>query len=472
MFIINIMFTLCLVLKFIILQGFWFLAVLKGMEYPWSIISLGVVLVFLDLKIFRPKKSASHYLFILSFFILYGFIQDYIVYELNLVIYPVDNYPIWLLGLWVVLLPYYENGFNHFAKRNLWLQALVGGVAGTFAYYSGTRLAGLIVIDDLYYLVVFISWLFFFPLSIKIYYEGLMWNKLLDLSIVKSFDLSGYKRHAKAFKDDLSFENLNSVLITGGTSGIGLATAQELAEKKVKVLVTGRNESTGKSVETEFINFLQLDMGNFHLIREFVKKLPTIDGLVLNAGGMSERFDVGEFGIETQARVQLFGHYFLLKEIFQQKKIKDDSRVIWVTSGGMYLSSLNLDLFFSDKQVDKVGLYANIKRAQVTLLENMQKEFSKLQIVAMHPGWVATKALSDSMPGFFEKMKESLRTPKQGADTIIWLFSKNTLVDKGALYFDRKQVIKYLFGFLYRPSKAETEKLFMELNQAYKKFIP
>ena len=40
---------------------------------------------------------------------------------------------------------------------------------------------------------------------------------------------------------------------------------------------------------------------------------------------------------------------------------------------------------------------------------------------AMHPGWADTPAVASSIPGFHERMQKVLRTPQQGADTVIWL---------------------------------------------------
>jgi dehydrogenase/reductase SDR family member 12 len=43
------------------------------------------------------------------------------------------------------------------------------------------------------------------------------------------------------------------------------------------------------------------------------------------------------------------------------------------------------------------------------------------RVHAMHPGWVDTPGLADSLPGFHRATKPLLRTPRQGADTIVWL---------------------------------------------------
>jgi hypothetical protein len=56
----------------------------------------------------------------------------------------------------------------------------------------------------------------------------------------------------------------------------------------------------------------------------------------------------------------------------------------------------------------------------------------------MHPGWVDTPGLRDSLPGFHRVLRRLLRTPEQGADTIVWLGSAPQAAQiSGAFWFDR-----------------------------------
>ncbi|MFP5459563.1 MAG: SDR family NAD(P)-dependent oxidoreductase, partial [Bacteriovoracia bacterium] len=92
-----------------------------------------------------------------------------------------------------------------------------------------------------------------------------MLNKLLDASIFWSFDHSGFVRHAKAFDEELKFQPGTRALITGGTSGIGAAAAQELLNSGVDVTVTGRDPKKAKLLQekTPALKFLELDMADW-----------------------------------------------------------------------------------------------------------------------------------------------------------------------------------------------------------------
>lgn len=293
-----------------------------------------------------------------------------------------------------------------------------------------------------------------------------MINKILDASIFFSFDKSGYLRHKKQFKDELIFTPKSHAIITGGTSGIGYATAKELAQQGVHTFITGRSVQKGeKAAEaSDLLEFISWDMTDWNKITEVVNLLPALNYVVLNAGGMPEEFRKNSAGVEMQFASQLFGHYYLIKELQRQNKLQPKARIVWVTSGGMYLSKLDLNKIFEDNNYDKVATYANVKRAQVTMLSEFKNEFSAQIVTAMHPGWVNTQALRESLPKFTDFMNHRLRTPIQGADTILWLLSQCSQPESGKLYFDRKTVKSHFFNFTKGSDQksAELKKLLEE----------
>lgn len=297
-----------------------------------------------------------------------------------------------------------------------------------------------------------------------------MLNKILDASIYYSFDKSGFLRHQKEFTDSYSFKADSNALITGGTSGIGLACVKELIKDNVNVCITGRNEIKGAEASkvSPLVKFQQLDMIDWNKIPDFIQDLPKLDYIVLNAGGMPPKFVQNEAGVESQFASQLFGHFYLIKALQAANKINPKARIVWVTSGGMYLKNLDLEAITSiPAEYDKVGTYANVKRAQVTLLPFFQSEFPDQIVCAMHPGWAQTPGVSSAIPKFDEKMKGRLRTPLEGGDTILWLLGTNKKIVSGKLYFDRKIVKPHLFWFT-----KKSEKLRKELIKILKKYQP
>jgi len=113
-----------------------------------------------------------------------------------------------------------------------------------------------------------------------------------------------------------------------------------------------------------------------------------------------------------------------------------------VTSGGMYTQALRLD----DLQMERepyVGTvaYARAKRAQVVLtrLWAARERGTTVVVNAMHPGWADTPGIRAALPRFHRLVGPLLRSPDQGADTIVWLAaSAEAAGSTGKLWLDRR----------------------------------
>ena len=386
-----------------------------------------------------------------------------------------ESYSYGFLSLWIVFISYYGDVFNKLKELPYLLLAILGGIGGSLAYWSAYKLGALSISQDshtFYLLYIFALWAIFFPISMWLFYEDKYWNYILDKSVVFSFDKTGYLRHKAKFKEDLSQKTLaNKIsLVTGGTSGIGGEVSKELSSLGSKVFVTGRNKQKGNYFEKTNLNvsFHALDMANWTDLDDFCKNSDCYDYIVLNAGGMPEKLVLNDFDLEHQCASQLLGHYFLIYLLSEYGKINKNARIIWVSSGGMYLKKLDVDSLFLNQEYDKVATYANVKRAQITLVEEICKQdrWKNFQIITMHPGWVATTGLKDSLPGLFSMMKNRLRDLEEGADTIIWLLLTKVNLKSGGFYFDRKITSPYLSNS-FNPSR-EQRKILLEKIENYR----
>jgi dehydrogenase/reductase SDR family member 12 len=100
------------------------------------------------------------------------------------------------------------------------------------------------------------------------------------------------------------------------------------------------------------------------------------------------------------------------------------SRVITVSSGGMYTRRLDVDDLQSERgDYDGATAYAKTKRAQVVLTELWSQRLagSGISFHSMHPGWADTPGIASSLPRFHRVVGPLLRDPAEGADTIVWL---------------------------------------------------
>lgn len=285
-------------------------------------------------------------------------------------------------------------------------------------------------------------------------------NWLLDKSVYFSFDQSGYKRHQKEFSQIQTDQDLGTVLITGGSDGIGASLRDSLLSQDQKVIITGRNEK--KFIQHPNLINKSLDLSNWEEIKNLVQDLPPLDHLVLNAGGMPEQYTENKQGYELQFSSQLLGHLLLFLELHKTKKLKPKAKVLITSSGGMLLKKLNIDELFNNKEYDKVATYANVKRAQVILWQELPKKYPEYQWASMHPGWVKTRAVTEALPGFYKFTEKRLREPSEGADTLLWLLYQKELPN-GAFWFDRKVAKVYPFPGTQEAQK-ERELLMGKIN--------
>jgi NAD(P)-dependent dehydrogenase (short-subunit alcohol dehydrogenase family) len=136
------------------------------------------------------------------------------------------------------------------------------------------------------------------------------------------------------------------------------------------------------------------------------------------------------------------GPFLLTSLLWPRLARADSSRVIHVSSGGMYTRRLNLEaLGDTSGSYDGVTTYAHTKRAQVVMSEQLARRLRPkgISVHCMHPGWADTPGVQSSIPRFWRMTRRILRTPAQGADTIIWLAATDlSLEQSGRFWFDRQ----------------------------------
>ncbi|HEY5439209.1 MAG TPA: SDR family NAD(P)-dependent oxidoreductase [Acidimicrobiales bacterium] len=241
-------------------------------------------------------------------------------------------------------------------------------------------------------------------------------------------------------------------VVTGATSGLGLECATALARMGARVILLVRNSELGAQVSAQIsastgnddVAIIVADLSDLDSVRGAaaeLRRLPAVHILVHNAGAMSKDFNVTAQGIERTAAAQLVGP-FLLTSLIRDQLQSGWARIVWVTSGGMYTEPLDVDwLEAPERDYDGVRAYAKVKRAQVSLNAAWAPRFKALGVTmtAMHPGWVNTPGLRQSLPSFARLMRPFLRLPAQGVDTILWLVTTpSDLTRPGTLWLDRR----------------------------------
>lgn len=265
-------------------------------------------------------------------------------------------------------------------------------------------------------------------------------DRTLEASVVGSFTKLGYRLRRRA---DARFSVQDApmtgkvVVVTGATSGLGRAAAEGLARRGATVVLVGRDKARGEEAVRTIqaatgnarLSLELADLGDVTAVAALAERLrarhPSLFGLVHNAGALLDRFQCVPHGqIEATAAGQLVGPYLLTKLLVPSLT---GGRVVWVSSGGMYAEPLNVSKLRDVRRedFDGVRVYARVKRAQVALSEELAKQLQPagISVHAMHPGWAETPGVASALPVFRAVVGPLLRTPAEGADTIVWLLA-------------------------------------------------
>jgi NAD(P)-dependent dehydrogenase (short-subunit alcohol dehydrogenase family) len=300
------------------------------------------------------------------------------------------------------------------------------------------------------------------------------------LPLIYDFSKLGYNSAKKNFKAITANLSTKTAIVTGASSGIGLEAALKLANRQATVILVGRNEKKLESAKEKIISEsgnknISFEIADLSLMKEtksladrILKKFDSIDILINNAGALFNSREVTEEGYEKSIALLLYSPCLLTKLLLPNlKKAREGSRIVNVSSGGMYTQKLDLEDLESKKNYNGAVAYAKAKRGLVIMSEYWARVFQadKISSFCMHPGWADTEAVRDSLPRFYTMTKFILRTPEQGADTIYWLAASDELKKStGGFYLDRKIQPTHVF---FTENSEEEEQNFLEYMNSF-----
>jgi retinol dehydrogenase 14 len=249
-----------------------------------------------------------------------------------------------------------------------------------------------------------------------------------------------------------------TVLITGGTSGIGNATAVAMAAMGANVVVVGRNqERGGAAVEeikaqshNESVELMLADLSVQAEVRrlaeEFLERYDRLDVLVNNAGLVQSKRTETPDGIETTLAINHLAPFLLTNLLLGCLEQSAPSRVITVSSEAQRWGTMDFEDMQSRRKYRGFPVYGMTKLANIMFTYELAERLDGTDVSAncLHPGSVGTnfgQNNRDAMALFFRTFKPFMRSPEQGADTLIWLASSPEIDGVSGKYFsDRKEI--------------------------------
>ena len=262
-------------------------------------------------------------------------------------------------------------------------------------------------------------------------------DTVLDRAVVPGYTRIGYAVRSRFWPDDPLPGALDgrTALVTGANSGLGKATVAALAGLGATVHMVVRDQAKGLAARSEILGICPdvhlevavCDVADLTSVRAFADDFlgthGSLDVLVHNAGTLPSRRAETADGNETALATHVFGP-FLLTALLRPALAAARGRVVFVTTGGIYTSGLRVDdPQYAEGAFSGARAYARTKRMQVVLAELWARRLADdgVTVHSMHPGWAETPGVKASLPGFNRVMGPLLRTPDEGADTVVWL---------------------------------------------------
>ncbi len=246
-----------------------------------------------------------------------------------------------------------------------------------------------------------------------------------------------------------------TVLVTGGSTGLGAETARALAKQGAQVTIVARSTEKMAKVAAQIeaetgrqpeVASLELDKPG--TIREFVQawlsKHDQLDVLINNAGIMATPLQRTAEGWESQFATNHLGHFLLTNLLAAPIKAAPSPRIINLSSMGHMYSPVDLDdPNYENRPYDALQAYGQSKTANIWFTVELARRWTDVASFAVHPGGIQTELsrnLDPDVAALFEKMLGDMpdiwKTIPQGAATSCWAATSSDLDGKSGLYLE------------------------------------
>lgn len=242
------------------------------------------------------------------------------------------------------------------------------------------------------------------------------------------------------------------VIVTGANSGIGKATAMELARRGARVYLACRSSDRGEAARQDIVQetdnpevfFLKLDLGSIRSIRDFARAFGELESrldVLINNAGIAGPRKLTVDGFESQIGVNHMGHFLLTNLLIDLLQKSAPSHVITLSSSVHRVATLNRMDLNSEKSFKPFMVYAQSKLANILFSRELARRMYGTGVTSnvVNPGPVHTNFAKNAniivklfwIPISFLFFKN----PVQGAQTSIRLAVDPRLETTTGKYF-------------------------------------
>jgi NAD(P)-dependent dehydrogenase (short-subunit alcohol dehydrogenase family) len=252
--------------------------------------------------------------------------------------------------------------------------------------------------------------------------------------------------------------NNKTIVISGATNGIGKAAAVELSKKNPRLLFTYRNQKLADELLTEIKNLspdtqvhsVYCDFSNQDSIKKCADEINNlcekIDLLINNAGVVNTSYRETNEGIENTFAVNHLGYFLFTNLLLNKLKGENETRIINVSSAAhAFVKEMQWeDINYKSNFGQGLRCYGQSKLANLLFTRYLAIKLSteNISVNAMHPGGVNT-SLGSQNKAWYSKplrliLKPFFRSPLKGAESIIYLATKQDDGVTGEYFFNSK----------------------------------
>ena len=248
-----------------------------------------------------------------------------------------------------------------------------------------------------------------------------------------------------------------TVLVTGGTGGIGKATAIGLATMGARVGITGRDLARAEQAAADIraasgnpaVDVFAADMSSQAEVRRLAAAVldayPRLDVLVNNVGGFWAHRQPTADGLERTFALNHLAPFLLTNLLLDRLKASAPARVVTVSSGEQARGRVEFDDLQGARDYSAQRAYSQSKLANVMFTNELARRLEGTGVTAnsLHPGVVRTNFGAEDQAGFFAVMggvvRPFLKTPAQGAHTTIYLASSPDVAGVSGKFFANRK---------------------------------
>ena len=248
-----------------------------------------------------------------------------------------------------------------------------------------------------------------------------------------------------------------TVLVTGGTGGIGLATATGLAGLGARVGIVGRTAERGagaasairRSVPSAEVDVFSADLSEQAQVRRVAGEVraayPRLHVLVNNVGGYWAHRHVTADGLEHTFALNHLAPFLLTHELRELLEASAPSRIVTVSSGAQAMGRIDLDDLQGERAYNGQRAYNQSKLANVLFTYELARRLEGTGVTAttLHPGVVRTAFGAEDSGGVMRLMipvaRRFMKSPEQGAATSVYLASSPEVEGVTGTYFANRR---------------------------------